>query len=40
MTKPRDEMIDETTGERFTIERRTDLGVFYFNPIIDVSPNP
>jgi hypothetical protein len=39
-TKPRAEMIDETTGERFTIEKRDDLGVFYFNFIIEVSPNP
>ena len=39
-TKPQAEMIDKTTGERFTIEKRDDLGVFYFNFIIEVSPNP
>ena len=39
-TKRLAEMIDETAGERFTIEKRDDLGVFYFNLIIDVLPNP
>ena len=38
-TKPRAEIIDETTGERFTIEKRDDLGVFYFNLVIDVLRN-